>query len=132
MNSTTNPTFILENANYIFGRFFDGFENVYCGEQRKRIGSLYVKSHRIGNLNQFKVDADYPDADVRTDIFKAITQFVNECEDAEMFMNEESDDNWVPEVMDILCDEDGEFNYQLNEEWVNPYEVSIAEGGFKN
>ena len=62
MNSTTNPTFILENANYIFGRFFDGFENVYLGEQRERTETLYVKSHRIGTLNQFRIDKEYSDA----------------------------------------------------------------------
>ena len=115
MNSTTNPTSILENANYIFGRFFDGWENVYLGEQRERTGTLYVKSHRIGTLNQFRVDKEYSDADIRTDIYRAISKYLNEFEDAENKMTF-GEYGWEDDVINILCDDDYEFNYQFNEE----------------
>ena len=115
MNSTTNPTFILEKANYIFARFFDGFENVYMGEENERTETLYVKGHRIGNLNQFRIDKAYSDADIKTDIFRAISQYLNECEDAEYKMTS-GEYGWEDDVIDILCDDDYDFNYQFNED----------------
>ena len=116
MNSTTNPTFILENANYIFGRFFDGWENVYLGEERERTGTLYVKGHRIGTLNQFRVDKEYSDADIKCDIYNAILHYIKE-NGVEEIQNPSEPLSWESDVWDILCNTDSDYGYDLETMW---------------
>ena len=112
MNSTTNPTLIFDYANYIFGRYFDGWENVYDGQvERKRTNTMYVKTHPIENTYQFRMDKEYPDADIRTDIFRAIVKYLKEG--GEII---EDVYGWEREILDILCDYEGEFNYTYYDE----------------
>ena len=112
MNSTTNPTLIFDYANYIFGRYFDGWENVYDGQvDRKRTNTQYVKTHPIENSYQFRMDKEYPDADIRTDIFRAIVKYLKEVGEINVDVY-----GWEMEVLDILCDFDGEFNYMYWDE----------------
>ena len=112
MNSTTNPTLIFDYSNYIFGRYFDGWENVYDGQvDRKRTNTQYVKTHPIENSYQFRMDKEYPDADIRTDIFRAIVKYLKEG--GEII---EDVYGWEWDVIDILCDFQGEFNYEFNDD----------------
>ena len=112
MNSTTNPTLIFDYANYIFGRYFDGWENVYDGQvDRKRTNTQYVKTHPIENSYQFRMDKEYPDADIRTDIFRAIVKYLKEG--GEII---EDVYGWEWDVIEILCDCEGEFNYEYYDE----------------
>tara|TARA_Y100001972_G_scaffold122219_1_gene167419 strand:- start:46 stop:435 length:390 start_codon:yes stop_codon:yes gene_type:complete len=112
MNSTTNPTLIFDYANYIFSRYFDGFENIFDGQvERKRTNTMYVKTHPIENTYQFRMDKEYPDADIRTDIFRAIVKYLKEG--GEII---EDVYGWEREILDILCDYEGEFNYTYYDE----------------
>ena len=67
---------------------------------------MYVKTHPIENTYQFRMDKEYPDADIRTDIFRAIVKYLKEG--GEII---EDVYGWEREILDILCDYEGEFNY---------------------
>ena len=72
---------------------------------------MYVKTHPIENTYQFRMDKEYPDADIRTDIFRAIVKYLKEG--GEII---EDVYGWEREILDILCDYEGEFNYTYYDE----------------
>ena len=115
MNSLTPIAFSLEMfslVNYFSDRFFD-FQNER-GERRP----LLVKSTEEETSNNFfiKKDLEYSDADIKCDIYKAISHYINE-NGTEEFQNPSEFLSWEKKIWDILCDFDSDYGYDFDSSW---------------
>ena len=120
MNSLTPITFSLEMfslVNYFSDRFFD-FQN-----ERGERKPLIVKSTEEETTNgaetgiwfTIKKDLEYSDADIKCDIYKAISQFINE-NGVEEIQNPSEHLSWEKKVCDILIDND-DYGYDFDYAW---------------
>ena len=121
MNSLSPITFsqeIVSLVNYFSDRFFD-FQNER-GERKplivKSIEEETSNGAKTGIWFTIKKDLEYSDADIKCDIYKAISQFINENGVAEI-QNPSEHLSWEKKVWDILCDPDSDYGYDFDVAW---------------
>ena len=120
MNSLSPITFsqeIVSLVNYFSDRFFD-FQNER-GERKplivKSIEEETSNGAKTGIWFTIKKDLEYSDADIKCDIYKAITQFINE-NGVEEIQNPSEHLSWEKKVWDILIDND-DYGYDFDYAW---------------